>query len=182
MKKVLKNPWTIGIGTTLLGFLLTVLYDVIKGENVFSTIWGVLTGIGRAVLYFLNIDLKVWWVITGLIAVVIILCFFVKYQESKSKHDERTDPPFFQYTNDRIQGWNWEWTWKKNMFDEYEIDNLHPVCEKCGTPLVRSENYLHLECMRCNKQYSRDLPRFERIKIYILDSAQRGLYPKGDKK
>lgn len=39
MKKFLKSPWTIGISTTLLGFILTVGYDLIKGKQVFTTIW-----------------------------------------------------------------------------------------------------------------------------------------------
>lgn len=38
MKKFLKSQWTIRIGTTLFGFILTVVYDVVKQKDIFSTI------------------------------------------------------------------------------------------------------------------------------------------------
>ena len=62
MKKFLKSPWTIGISTTLLGFILTVGYDLIKGKQVFTTIGKFFSLLWSWIITFLTLDLKVWCV------------------------------------------------------------------------------------------------------------------------
>ncbi len=177
MKKFLKNPWTISMGSVFFGFLLTVLYDLIKGKNIFSTVGGILSNVITFLLSVMNFRLKVWWVLIGLIVVFLILCLIARYNESKTIQAEQEKPPFFKYTKDQIKGWNWEWRWYKNLYGQYDIEDLHPVCSSCGTPLVRSDNIeYNLECMRCNKKYSEYLPDMDNIKIYIRDSAKRGIY------
>lgn len=178
MKKFLKNPWTISLGSVIIGFLLTVLYDLLKGKNILSTVGEIISSIISFFHSFLTFQLKVWWVLVGLIVIICILTIIGKYNESRMSHEQEAKPPFVKYTKDTIKGWCWEWRWYKNLYGVYDIENLHPVCSSCGTPLVKSDIYKYnFECMRCNKKYSDNLPELNNIKIYILDSAKRGFYP-----
>lgn len=77
MKKFLKSPWTIGISTTLLGFILTVGYDLIKGKQVFTTIGKFFSMLWSWIITFLTLDLKVWWVLLG-IAVLFLFCMLLQ--------------------------------------------------------------------------------------------------------
>lgn len=178
MRKIFKNPWVIGIGTAIFGSLFSFLIDILKGKAVFSTLWGVLLSSWNFILSVLNFRLKVWWVIVGIAVVFAVLCMIAKYNEKKNEFDERSAPQFLCYTKDRIQGWNWEWNWRKNYYDKYEIDELHPVCEDCGSPLVDGANYYSYECVRCRKRYTESMPDYRNIKIFIIDSVNRNLFPK----
>lgn len=179
MKNFFKNPWTISLGSVIVGFLLTVMYDILKGNNILSTVDGIISSIIKFCHLVLNFQLKVWWVLAGLTVIIGILVIIAKINESRLSQEEEAKPPFIKYTKEQIKGWCWEWRWFKNLYGEYDIDNLHPVCSSCGTPLVRSYNFKYnLECMRCNRKYGEDLPDLNNIKIYILDSAKRGIYRK----
>lgn len=99
MKKFLKSPWTIGISTTLLGFILTVGYDLIKGKQVFTTIGKFFSMLWSWIITFLTLDLKVWWVLLG-----IAVLFFVLYAVAKiSEPKEQVKPAFTDYTQDRFR-------------------------------------------------------------------------------
>lgn len=73
MKKFLKSPWTISIASALLSFLLTVIYDLIKGKQILSTVGSILAVIWNAVVTFLTFNLKVWWVIVGIVVILFVL-------------------------------------------------------------------------------------------------------------
>lgn len=178
IRKFLKNPWVIGICTAIFGALVSLLFDRINGKVVFSTLWGILSGAWNIILSVLNFRLKVWWIIVGLIVIFAVLCLIAKYNEKKNEYNERSAPSFLDYTKDRLQGWHWEWNWRKNYYGKYEIEGLHPVCEDCGSPLVDGANYYCYECVRCRKQYTESIPDYNNIKIYILDNVKRDLYPR----
>ena len=98
MKKLLKSPWTISIASALLSFLLTVLYDLIKGKQILSTVGSILTVIWNAVVTFLTFNLKVWWVIVG-IAVILFVIYVIA---SVSNKNGVLKPDFTSYTEDRF--------------------------------------------------------------------------------
>lgn len=179
MKKFLKNPWTISVVTAIFSFLLTVFYDLIKGKQILSTVSSLLNTIWSAVISFFNFELKVWWVLIGIVCLFAILWCISKYYDYKDN-----DPPFITYTQDSIQGWNWQWIWQKDLYGKYDIKNLHPVCSKCDTPLVNSNRFdASLECLRCGHKYKNYLPDFDNIKIIIADNVHRNMYSKeGDAK
>ncbi len=173
-KKFFMNPWTITLGSGLFVLLITIAIDLITAEKIFSTIVTVLSSALDGILAFLNFKLKVWWVITGIAALVFALYLWSKYLDSKKI--EQNDPAFLEYTKDYILNYNWKWRWEKNLYGKYEIENLHPICSECETPLTRANGYGQLHCLRCNMTFQQALPDDNEVKMLISDNANRGLF------
>ena len=171
MKKFLKSPWTISIVSTLFGSVLTIIYDIFKGKKILSTLLNILCGIWNFIISVLNFELKLWWVLLGIALLILVLWIVVKIKEFGEE-----GPEFLRYTKDTIQGWAWEWTWCKNYEGKYVVDDLHPVCESCGTPLAAKHDYQSsLYCVRCG--WTRPgfgvFPDLNHIELYIVDTAKR---------
>ena len=149
MEKFIKNPWVLGIGTTVIGgVLLSFVMDWINKVDWLSTLKVALKFIGNAVVSFLNFELKVWWVLVILVLFFTALLIYAKILDIKQK-----DAPisFLSYKKDFMLGYDWEWEYQKTYDGKYTISNLHPVCDKCGMRLKRSGIYgLGMECLRCN--------------------------------
>lgn len=106
MKKFFKNPWTLGIGTTVIGGIaLSFILDWIKGVDWLSTLKTVVNFIINAIVSFLNFELKVWWILIAVALIVLSLVFIAKYYDEKSKNEE---PSFLSYTKDSVLGYTWE--------------------------------------------------------------------------
>lgn len=179
MKKKLNNPWIIGIATTLLGFILSVIYDISKKYPVFSTIRSFFGLICNAVVSFFSISftVKVWWLLAAVLVLVLLRVVLKKTSEKKPQKTHSSD--FLLYTKDTIQGWNWEWTYRLNGMGQYTIDDLYPICQQCGTPLVKGKTYSETcVCPRCNLSYKKQLPDLEDVHLLISDNIKRGLYSK----
>ena len=171
IKKFFKNPWTIGIGTAVFSFLLTVFYDLIKQKPILSTIENIFNAIGNGIWSFLNFDLKIWWILIGVAIVILALWLYSKYLDTKKE----TPPLFLEYTKDEILDFKWEWEWVKNYSGKYEAQNICPICKKCGTPLVRKRfgDVYGLECLRCGQMENQELPDEGYIKMMIHDNVKR---------
>lgn len=86
MKKFLKNPWTLGIGTTVIGgVLLSFVMDWINKVDWLSTLKAVLQFVGNTIVAFLNFELKVWWVLVVLVLLFAALLIYVKILDAKQK-------------------------------------------------------------------------------------------------
>ena len=173
------HPWIVGIGTGTVVLFLTILVDLITAVKLFSTIKRVITTIWKAILAFLNYKLKVWWVLIGLAVVVFGLYLFVKYIEYEQKQKENNKPPFLEYTQGHILGYSWKWAWRQNVYGKYEVDDLHPVCSRCGTPIVNNMrgcggSYM---CLRCNEVYTLSMPDLSHVKMMIHDNVRRKYFP-----
>ena len=175
MKKFIKSPLGISLATTLFSFLLSVLYDLIKGKHILSTIVSVLKAIWSGLIRFLNFDIKLWWLIVGFVVMVLLLPIIYRVYQYWNE-----DVSFTKYTKDNIRGWKWEWHWYKNQHGVYDIENLHPICNKCDSPLMNNNDYQNnLYCVRCGQLYNRmNFPDLSHIKTYILDNVKREMYPK----
>ena len=149
MKKFFKNPWILGIGTTVIGgVLLSFILDWIKGVDWLSTLKSVVKFIGDVLITFLNFELKVWWVLISIALIILALILLAKYYDAKAKNEKL---PFLSYTKDSLLGYTWEWEYSKGYDGKYSISNLHPVCSKCGMNLKQSGIYgTQMECLRCN--------------------------------
>lgn len=171
------NPWTVAIGSGLVLSLLSVIIDVINKERLFSTIIRVFLAIWAAVIIFLNFELKVWWVLIGVSVLFLALYLWAKYLDLKQS--AQREPEFTKYTQDMILGYKWKWSWEKNYYDgKYRIGNLHPICEKCDTPLTYSNNGCgRLTCLRCQQIYWKELPAFDNVKMMISDNVRRKYFP-----
>ena len=148
MKKLLKNPWVLGIGTTVIGgVLLTLANDCIKKVDWLSTLKIVIGFITNAVIAFLNFEIKVWWLLVAIAILFVLLVIYVRILDAK----EKSNPiPFLSYTTDFVLGYAWEWDYKQGYDGKYTMNNLHPVCSKCGMRLKQGGPYgLDMECLRC---------------------------------
>lgn len=175
IKKFFLNPWTVGIGVAIFSFILTIIGDVVKGEKLLSTFIAIVTWLWNAILSFLTFDLKVWWVLLGVIALFFFLWIYSKI--SDLKESVNTEPKFVQYTQDYLLGFKWEWTWEKDCFDKYSIENLQPICTDCDTPLRYDlTGYYRLKCLRCNKSYSGNVPQEDDVKTLIYDNVKKKFF------
>lgn len=149
MKKWAKNPWVLGIGTTVIGgVLLSLLLDWIQGIDWLSTFKNIMRFIFNGVVSFLNFEIKVWWLLIAIAIIVVGLFVVAKISGSQSNNIPHT---FLQYTKDYMLGYSWEWTYSKMYDGKYTISNLHPVCTKCGMRLKQGGLYgTEMECLRCN--------------------------------
>lgn len=177
--KWLKSPAGIGVGTTVLAFILTVCYDLVKTKPVLPTILSILLNIWKLILWLLNFQLRVWWVLLGIVGVFFIL--YILFKVDEMKHSKTNLPPFMKYTKDKILNWKWEWDWEKQYDGKYGIGNLHPICPRCNTPLICNyERGGTIECPRCHHSERSNIPDIDTVKTLITDNVRKGLIPKGE--
>lgn len=165
LKKFLMNPWTVTIGG---GIVLSVVCDLIKKESVFNTIKTIVSKVGKIITIILNFNIKVWWLLLGVALIIFVLVMYTKSLE-------HAEPQFLEYMQDELLGYKWRWTWQKDLYGKYRIDELHPICSKCETPLVENlyEYGDRYKCLRCKEGYNKQLPEFENVKILVHDNVRR---------
>ena len=170
------NPWTVSIGSGLIILGITIIIDLVTAEKVFSTIGKILTSLWNAVLTFLNFEIKVWWLLIGIAFLILGLYLWIKYLDYKQP--AAANPEFVQYTRDTILGYNWKWTWNKDLYGKYSIESLHPICDVCETPLTIDRAKLgSLKCLRCSRKFTKEIPSENDIKIMIRDNVRRKYFP-----
>lgn len=69
IKKFILNPWTIGIGTTVLGYLIIKLIDNISGSYILLKIWDLIKIVSNAIANFFGKEYT--WKLYGLILLFI---------------------------------------------------------------------------------------------------------------
>lgn len=176
-KKIMMNPWTVAIGSGLVLSLISVVNDLINKKQVFSTISTIFTKIWNMFIAILNYRIKLWWLLVGIIILILILVIFLQYWDYKTAKSDIID--FTEYVQDEILEYKWRWTWRKNIYGKYCIENLHPICSRCNTPLV--EDYCgyggKYKCLRCNMGYSKPMPDVEHVKMLITDNVRGKYFP-----
>ena len=179
MKRLLKHPVIVAIIPVILSFILTVLYDMVKNRQLLSTAKNILSFIINCVTSFLQFNIEVWWIVVAMVIIIGIL--FILFKIGNAKNYKQSNPLWIQYQKDSINGWNWEWKWRRDSFGRYYVDDLHPVCNYCGSPLVYGDDFCdYLKCVRCNRRFQHGIPQIDHIKMLISDNVQRGLFPKSE--
>lgn len=172
MKKFLKNPWVITIGSTVIGgVLLSFVLDWIKGVDWLSTLKTVVDCIVKAIVAFLNFELKVWWVLVAIALLLIALAIYSKVLDAKEKDKPI---PFLDYTSDFILDYSWEWDYEKTSDGKYTIAHLHPVCSNCGMTLKQDGRYgTQVRCLRCNTKMQWDNSYLYDANLLIEDNIKK---------
>lgn len=173
MKKFIKNPWVLGIGTTVIGgVLLSLVLDWINDVDLLSTLKNVIAFIFDAITAFLNFELKVWWVLVAFALFVVILIVIAKVSDAKAKNNT---PSFLNYTKDSVLGYTWEWEYKKGYDGKYSISNLHPVCSECG--MILKQGYTlygyGMQCLRCNTTQQWNGSLLDDVRMLIEDNIKK---------
>lgn len=171
MKKFFKSPWTISISTALISFLLSVIYDLTKGNQIFSTIGRFFLTIRDVVVAFLCLNIKLWWIIIGICSVLIILNLVSKMTANK----DTFKPDFKSYTKDYFKNWKWSWNWKfSNYHKNWIVSDLVPHCPKCDTPMLSDKYEDIFQCPRCKFQSQyKDHEKSYEVEAVIIDNLNR---------
>ncbi len=147
-KHWIHSGWAIGIGTTIISLLLSMVYDYLKKEPILTTIWSILKGIRHFILTFLNYEIKVWWVLITIFILSILLLIIKKF-----KSERILQPDFYYYTEDHFKSWRWTWSWLWDKSKKaWGINNLRAHCPNCDTPMVEHPSIYSsaFDCPRCN--------------------------------
>jgi len=166
------NPWTIGIGTTVLGFILLVLRDINKENPIFTTFEEGIHTIFRLAIKFFTTDIEIWVII-----ITLLLLFIIRYTIKSLK----TRPinvvfDFKSYVKDNFKEFNWHWKWKFDpISDHYVADGIYPECKQCNTRLLVKDHYQCYYCPRCEKEY-------ENLSVNILKDIEGLIIDNLDKK
>lgn len=94
------NPWTVAIGSGLVLSLISVVNDLINKKQVFSTISTIFTKIWNMFIAILNYRIKLWWLLVGIIILILILVIFLQYWDYKTAKSDIID--FTEYVQDEI--------------------------------------------------------------------------------
>jgi hypothetical protein len=166
----LKSPWTISIGTALFSLLLTMGYDYSKNKPILSTILQILKGIWNFIILFLNFNLKVWWLIAGIIVIITIIYLVISL-----KQKETFKPDFYNYREGKFKLWRWSWSWNYSR-NSWHISDLTAHCPNCDTPLINYTSIYGLvfDCPRCDfKAEGSQCDEPHKIEMIILDNIER---------
>lgn len=148
MKKWIKSPWGISIGTAIFSLLLTMGYDYSKEKPVLTTIWKVIVWIWDLLLTILNFNLKVWWLILAVGLFILIL-----YIIDKLKKEETFKPDFYSYREGKFKEWKWTWGWNWSQSkNAWIISDMKAHCPNCDTPMIEHSSVygLSFDCPRCD--------------------------------
>ena len=172
MKKFVKNPWILGIGTTVIGgVLLTSVLDGIKRVEWLSTFKLVIKFIVSALTAFLNLELKVWCVLVAAVCIFVVLLIISKALDAKTKNSALD---FLNYTTDSLLGYTWEWEYIEVPNGKYTINNLHPVCSECRMVLKQGGMYgTEMKCLRCNTTKNWENTYFTDARMLIEDNIKK---------
>jgi hypothetical protein len=178
--KWLKSPWSISIGTAILSLFLTMIYDYFKKQPMLSTVWQVLEKIWAFIVSVLNFNIKVWWLIIGLIFLISIIYLIDKLKQGETSNK----PDFFSYKEGKFKRWKWTWNWEWNCYkNAWFITDLTPHCPNCDTPLVEGSTIYQLKyiCPRCDftaeDSQCDEAYKIERIILDNIERKRRGVIP-----
>lgn len=83
-------------------------------------------------------------------------------------------PPFKNYTEDRIEGLVWRWQWDiDKQAETFKTVNLTCFCPKCDTRLVWNGLEQYLLCEQCPRGYLEGLVSLERFKGKVNREIER---------
>lgn len=172
MKKFWKSPWALALVPVVFGTILSAIYDAIKDKPVLSTLWGWIKVIWNCVVAFFNIELKIWWILFGIISIIIVLLLVVKF----ASKNETNLPDFVSYKEDTFGGWKWSWEWQFKRYDrKWHIENLRAHCPKCNTPMFHDSCDTVFWCPRCDFEtdFRSKHKRRDEVEAIIIDNLDR---------
>ena len=108
-------------------------------------VFGIITGLGYLVTWLSKISLESIWanysqIIITFIAFWIII-FIYRIRSKKPSFLKETK------THEKICGYHWIWQWEYIPDKgKYEINNLYPVCPKCGNGMMLTQDCLSYVC------------------------------------
>lgn len=166
-----KNFIALFIGGIVCPVIASSIYGFISKAPFWSGLLSVLIWIYNLMICILDVDLKLWWILSTFVLGMIIMKLWPNNERDKTKEHQL----FTKYTQDRFNGVLWRWEWHKSNRG-WRVVDLKPYCSKDDTPLYVSESIFNLEykCPRCKQNYSFPLIMEENeVEILILDNVRK---------
>jgi len=171
-----KVLWVIII-PIIISVIGAAMYDWIKDFPFLHTISNAAVWLYGSLVSFLNFELKIWWILLGIIILIGVFLIIVY-----SQPEEKKAPAFLDYIEDKFGEFVWKWEWGLNHKKQWTIQHLKPHCPICKTPIIEGGLYggYTYKCPRCS--YKTD--KYEDINdigTLISDNANRGIWNKNKK-
>ena len=152
------------------GVVFTAIYDWIKNKPLLSTLKNFLGWIWNNIF---QATFSVWQILIG-----IILIFTIRFFAKKINSNETVQTGWLEYTEDVFDNLKWKWRWRKSSFGYWNVYDISPTCNKCGTKMnISGYSSFHANCPRCDNSID-NLKSTDKIEAIILDNVERKLYRK----
>lgn len=175
---IFSNPWTIGIGTTIVSVFLLRVIDRFTGSTIVNSViswlaelpvslWNSLTREYHLALYWLIVIF-----ISGPILAILALWMLAKSEDkaqiNQGKQPGQQAPPeWLNYLRDIFDTVQYRWTYEKNAAGQFEIWNIRALCPKCDCLLIDNK------CPNCNQSYYWVVKGTDQIKALILHRLEK---------
>jgi len=168
-----KEHWikrlAIWIGTTIITpVIVSLIVDFFKGIPKLSTIWAILKWCANVVCSFLNLEIKVWWLLVSIILIFIVLYLILRIITA-------FESEYPNYTEEVFRGLKWTWRWQKNYKNEWMVVGIKPHCPDCNTPMIEINDWgPRFACIRCD--FKSGLEQYEdsrNIEFLVYDRADK---------
>jgi len=173
-KIIFKNPWFIGIGSSVLGVFVIRLIDFLTGSKILLTVWNLIKFIIITILSFFNREfhLKLYALIliflSGPLIGILLLWFISKIQDTKKE----SLPPWLQYKEDIFDGIIYKWNYEKSYNGKYIINDIRAYCPNCKCQIV------YEKCPNCKSLfYGQIKPTYE-LEPLIIHRIEKMKYRK----
>lgn len=173
-RRIFSNPWFIGIGSSVIAFILIQItlsfFNVNLIKEIFKFFLNLITLVGK--FFTLLVKLPVWAIILLILAIPIII-LLIAFIAPKKKE---TGPTPKEYTKDTFDGIVWRWAWKYNRFAKrYYIEEFAPYCPGCDCQLnYRFGSFL---CPNCGFEKSDISKSVDELKMLISHQVRKRYFP-----
>lgn len=171
MSKTTSSEIKIAIVGAAATVVFTAIWDWIKQKPILTTLINILKWLWQNIFEFRF----ALWQILALLIIYKIIRTLIKKTVKETQTENKNE--WLNYTEDDIDGIKWKWFWQKNALGKWNIENLRPICNKCGTSMKLHEigSYDYADCPRCEKSIS-EFKSPNKVEDIIIDNVHRNLY------
>lgn len=168
VKAFFMNPWvvTVGGGIILLG--VSGIWDRIQKKEFLTTLKTIIGFLWNLIIGFLNLQLRVWWLLVAIAIIVFALWIVVKIKEQA-----HSEPKFLKYTEDRFIQWKWSWNWERGYNKKWHVINLAAHCPQCNTRMYSDDLEFRFRCPRCRYESRVVHQNSSEVEAVIYDNLLR---------
>lgn len=172
LKKYLNSTWSVSLGSTAFGVILTVIFDFAKSKPILSTLISGIKWVWNLIIAILNFRLKVWWLLVIIIIGVITIDLLIRI------NDKKVDPSIINYKSDTFKVWKWSWSWKQDKYSKkWKVSDLTASCPECNSTLLSSQDIINgysFQCPRCSFLSRGEVEEHPaKIERLIIDEVKR---------